>query len=195
MSEHSKPESYYLNIIRILSRLRPHVVVSRYPRKKSSIIKYNIPETIEGVPIRRYLSLSHGLTRIDQDFILDNLRHCRFIQPDKNTVTVVGKNEADRKPTTIATTDYGNFHIFGRQHSSVHDPKDLKSTITSYICSYGITALVHVYKFKGQYVTNVYYGTIYDETLSYLKLMSTPTLYNAFVEDNIGQLAVLQLKI
>lgn len=192
MSDTAKPAPYYLNIIRIMTKLKPHVVVSRYPRKKASIIKYNLPDSIQGVNIRKHLSLTHGLTRIDQDFILDNLRHCRHIQPDKESITIVGKNNAEQKPVIVNTSEYGTFHIFGKQHSCVTDPRDLRSSITSYICAYGITAIVHVYKFKNQYLTNVYFGSSYDELLTYLKLMSTQTIYDTFVRDNVNQLAELK---
>lgn len=178
-----------LNIVRILNKIKPHVVVSRYPRKKSSIIKFNLPTHIEGKPIKRFMSMTFGITAIDQEFILDNLMYCRHIQPDKNSITIVGGNDPDKKPAVIKTTEYGTFHIFGRKVSTVTDPKDLNSSIDTYICKYGITAHVHIYKFRGKYITNVYYGSTYDETLSYLKLMSSETLYERFVEYNIEQLS------
>lgn len=194
MSDIPEPRTH-LNIVRILSKIKPHVIVSRYPRKKSSIIKFNLPSHIQGHPIKRYLSLTFGVTAVDQEFILDNLMYCRFIQPDKLSTTIIGDNTADIKPVIVKTTEYGTFNIFGKRVSSITDPKDLKSSIDTYICKYGITAHVHVYKFRGQYITNVYYGVTYDETLSYLKLMSTETLYKRFVEDNISRLSECELTI
>ena len=188
MFDFDNPEPTNLNTVRILRKIQPYVTVARYPKKKSSTIKFNLPETIQGYPIRRYLSLTFGLTRVDQDFILDNLRYCREIQPNKTSVIVVGLNDPNSKPVIVNTTEYGAFHIFGRKLSTTYDPKDLNSYISTYICAYGVTAIVHVYKFKDKYITNVYYGSSYDEPLGYLKLMSTERLYSAFIADNIKRL-------
>ena len=190
MFDFDNPEPTNLNTVRILRKIQPHVSVSRYPKKKSSVIKFNIPETIQGYPVKRYLSLTFGLTRVDQEFILDNLRYCREIQPNKTTVIIIGFNDPNSKPTIVTTTEYGTFHIFGKKISTVYDPKDINSYVATYICTYGITAHVHVYKFRGKYVTNVYYGSSYEEPLDYLKLMSTEQLYAAFIADNIERLQV-----
>lgn len=171
-----------LDIVRVLDALKPHVTVTRYPRKKSSIIKYNIPLSVQGVDINKYLSLKFNLTQADQTFVLDNLKYCRYIQPREGSITIVGTNCVQSKPVVVHSTQYGTFNIFGTLISQVSAPGNHESYIESYLCDAGVIAYVHRYHFNGAYVNAVYYGDDLVEVMAYLQLMCTHVLYCKFIQ-------------
>lgn len=170
-----------LQVINVLKELRHHVTIDRFPKKKSSVIKFNLPQYVQATPLNKYLSVVHGLTTSDQQFLLDNLKYCRYIQPVDSFV-IIGINDPSIKPVVINTTEYGKFHIYGNRSISITDPVDIKSSLTSYICSRGITVFVHVYCFKGSYITAVYYSNDITEVLNYTKLMATPSLFKSYTD-------------
>lgn len=179
-----------LDIVRVLDALKPYITVARYPRKKSSIIKYNIPLSVQGVDINKYLSLKFNLTEDDQNFVLNNLMYCRYLQPEGNSVTVVGINCAESKPVVVKTTSYGVFNIFGTLLSQVHLPGDSESYIKSYLCDAGVIAYVHRYLFNGEYVTCVYYGDNLTEIMNYLELMCTRQMYSKFIQATVHHMGI-----
>lgn len=178
-----------LPVITVLKEIRHYVSIDRFPKKKSSTIKFNLPQYVAGLPLNKYLSVVHGLTTQDQTFLLDNLRYCRYIQPSDSFV-IVGNNEPNIKPIVIKTTEYGTFHIYGDKSVSVTDPEDIKSSLTTYICSRGVTVFVHVYRFKGSYITAVYYSSNLSEVMDYVKLMTTVTLFKEYTTRCMGDLTI-----
>ena len=178
-----------LPVITVLKEIRHYVSIDRFPKKKSSTIKFNLPQYVAGLPLNKYLSVAHGLTIQDQAFLLDNLKYCRYIQPSDSFV-IVGNNEPNIKPIVIKTTEYGTFHIYGDKSVSVTDPEDIKSSLTTYICSRGVTAFVHVYRFKGSYITAVYYSNNLSEVMDYVKLMTTVTLFKEYTTYCMGDLTI-----
>lgn len=177
-----------LQVINVLKELRHHVTIDRFPKKKSSVIKFNLPEYVQGISLNKYLSVGYGLTLSDQNFLLDNLKYCRYIQPVDSFV-IVGTNDPHVKPVVIDTTEYGKFHIYGSKSVSVTDPDDIKSSLISYICSRGVTAFVHVYRFRGKYITAVYYSNEITEVIGYVKLMATPGLFKRYADSCMGELS------
>lgn len=177
-----------LQVINVLKELRHYVTIDRFPKKKSSVIKFNLPQYVQGLSLNKYLSVAHGLTQRDQDFLLDNLKYCRYIQPVDSFV-IIGTSDPQVKPIIIDTTEYGKFHIYGTKSVNVTDPEDIKSSLTSYICSRGVTAFVHVYRFRGNYITAVYYSNEIAEVIGYAKLMATPSLFKNYADSCMGELS------
>lgn len=172
-------------VIKMMRELKTRAVVNAFPRSKDKKLSFSLPEYIEGLTLSKHLCLYHDLTPIEQTFVIDNLRNCPAVQPG-DTFIQVGTT-GDETPVIVKDYQYGEFRIIGKRRLNCFDPKDVNTTLTSYICAYGVTAFVHKHRVGRQYVTSVYYSKDIDNLLRYIKMRTTDGLYNSYLSDGIRQ--------
>lgn len=177
-------ESKNNSIITALDDIKRNVTINKYPSNKTSKMHFSLPDYIDGVVTERYLMVKHNLTLTEARFITNNLKDCVHIQPSKGHAVVVGNPEYDTNVVIVNTTSYGVFRIHGKRKTHCIDPKDIDSTLTSYVCAHGITAFVHVYKSNKKHITSVYYGNKFDGLLKYVQLMVSSELYRTYITEN-----------
>ena len=170
-------------LMTILDDLKTRVAINKYPTKQHAPLLFEIPAFIEKLPLVKYLTSTYGLTATDVNFILTNLRTSPVIQPGNSYVQIGEVNEV--KVVKVVDHRYGAFHIYGNRGICVTDPNDVKSSLTSFICSQGVTAFVHKHKQHNHPVVSVYYGNKFDDLQQYIKLRLTAELYEAYILANI----------
>lgn len=159
--------------------LKKHAVVTKFPTNKSQKLKFRVPNFIQSTPLLVYIIKTHNVSHSEAMFIIDNMLGCKAVQPGDSYITI---GSGDDIPVTVYDVDYGEFRIIGKRKIQCHDPKDLNNTLTSYICSRGITVFVYRYKLGGQLVTSVYYGDKFDGLSSYMKLNMSTAVYEAYIQ-------------
>lgn len=170
-------------IIVALDDVKKHVTIDKYPSSKTAIIRFALPTYINGVVTERYLILKHEMTPGEAQFIMHNLTTCDYIQPALGHV-IIGSPIQDEVYLDVKTSMYGTFRIHGKRKAHCVDSKDIHSTLTSYVCAYGITAFVHTHKVNKRYVKSVYYGNKFDGLLKYIQLVTSAELYRAYIAVN-----------
>lgn len=170
-------------IISALDDIKKHVTINKYPSNKTSMLRFSLPTFINGVVTERYLILEHYMSQSEALFIMHNLIDCDYIQPSHDYV-IIGNPIIDDIGVYVTTSTYGQFRIYGKRKAHCVDPKDINSTLTSYVCAHGVTAFVHTHKVNKQYIKSVYYGNKFDGLLKYIQLVISAELYRAYITAN-----------
>lgn len=169
-------------VIEIMRELKTFAIVPKFPRTKDKQLLYSLPEYIDGLSLARYLNMCYDLSLVEQKFVIDNFKICKAIQPSDSYIQIGTKTEACL--LNVVDVQYGNFRIYGNRQTKCYDPKDMNASLTSYVCSYGVTAFVHTYKQGKHYVNSVYYSNKFDDLLRYVQLRTTDSLYKAYLNIN-----------
>ena len=180
----SKHFSY---IYKVLDSLRKHVELEKFPKKKDHRPVYALPEYINGLPLKPYMVREYGLDYVDADFIIGNLRNCDYIQPlndgaGNREVIEVGQLSGNNvRCVDVLDNQFGKFQIRYSSMSRVYNPKNINESLTTYICSNGITAFVHEYIVGGGVCQSIYFSSQYDRLKTYVEMMVPSQLWKSYI--------------